>query len=425
MSLAVLIAAQVAAMSAPMSTTAPLPTAPAPVEAAVASPASDLPPEAMARQALADHPGVAASRARVGMARAEAEALRRGPHEITLEGAAGRRDIHGEGGFNEFETGLSRSFRLPGKAALDRQAGDLGLEAAGDRLALARRDAALSLAALWYDWLRAAEVQRNAAELVQTQTAVAQATRRRVELRDAAELELEQAGVALAMAEAQMQDAQAEHDRARLLLAGRFPEMPLPDEAPRLSDPAMNSDDIRMLQTLIIDRSLETAAAAREAEREAVLARRARADRYADPSVGLRLFSERGGDEQGAGVTVSIPLGGGHRRALADQATASASAALSERLLTEREVIAAANADVAELRARLASWRAGHEAVSRAERSAALSARGQALGAIDLTDRLYAERQANEARRLEIDARAAARALTAALSIRAGLLWPQ
>lgn len=384
---------------------------------------SDLPPDELVRQAIEAHPSVAAAKARFDVAVAQSETLRRGPYELTLEGGVSQRDIRNEAEFEEFEGGVSRSFRLPGKAALDRQAGELGVEAAEHRLQLARRDAALALADLWYEWLRTAELRRNAIMQIETQSAVVRATQRRVELRDAAELDLERARVALAMAEADMQNAVAENDRAHSLLTGRFPDLLLPVEAPELGAPALNPDQLTGLQAQIVDSSLEIALAASEADREAVVARRARADRLADPTIGLRLFRERGGEERGAGVTFSVPLGGGHRRALADQAAAAASAALSERILTEQEIVAAASADVAELRARFLSWSASHEAANRAGRSAELSARGQALGVIDLTDLLYAESQANDARRIEINARAMTRALAAKLMVRARTLW--
>ena len=384
---------------------------------------SDLPPPEMAIRALDAAPVVEAAVARVGAARAAEDALRRGAHEITAQGTVSRRSVEHERDYVEYDTTISRAFRLPGKAALDRRAGALGIDIAQDRMEDARHQAALVLATLWYDWLAAAELHRNARALVETQRALVKATGRRVEMRDAATLDLEQANAALALAEAQMEDAAAGRDRARTLLAARFPELVLPAEAPRLRDPALPDEGFERLQALIVERSHEIGAAAGTADRQAVLARRARADRTADPSLGLRLFSERGGEERGAGLYASLPFGGGHRRALASQAEAEASAAHAERVAVEREIAGNAAADVAETRARLAAWRAGAQAVRSAEASAALSSRGQQLGAIDLTDRLYAERQANESRAQEITARAAAARLLAKLRIDAHTLW--
>lgn len=40
--------------------------------------------------------------------------------------AAGQRDVRREGNYNEWEAGVSRRVRLPGKATLDRELGTLG-----------------------------------------------------------------------------------------------------------------------------------------------------------------------------------------------------------------------------------------------------------------------------------------------------------
>src|SRR3546814_1499146 len=64
------------------------------------------------------------------------------------------------------------------------------------------------------------------------------------------------------------------------------------------------SSYLAAMRDLVIERSHEIRAADREAQRLAVVARRIRADRIADPSFGVRLFSERGGMEQGAGIVI-------------------------------------------------------------------------------------------------------------------------
>jgi outer membrane protein TolC len=297
------------------------------------------------------------------------------------------------------------------------------VDVARNQMEDARHQSALMLAQLWYDWLWAGELHRNAEALVTNQRALARATNRRVALRDAARLELDQAEAALALAQAQSADAGANRDRARTLLASQFPDLPLPAEPPRLGEPSVADGELERLTTLIVERSHEIGAAVGSAERQRVMARRAQADRIADPSFGVRLFSERGGEEQGAGLFASLPLGGGHRRALADRADAEAQAARAEQSRIERFVSGNAAADAAELRARMAAWHASRAAVERAEGSAVLSARGQQLGVIDLADRLYAERQANEARAQEINARAASARLLLKLRIDAHTLW--
>lgn len=394
--------------------------------ASVATPAlaqnSDLPPASVVERVLESQPRVAAGKARIDASQAQAAALRRGTSEFTAEGSISRRSIDNEGNFVDYDASLSRPFRLPSKAKLDRAAGAIGVSIAENQFEDSRHQAALSLATLWYDWLLAADLHRNSVVLVENQRALANSTRHRMDVRDASDLEFQQASSAEALAQAQASDAVAQRDRARALLEIHYPDLPLPDEAPALAEPILPANLIDLTR-LIVERSHEIFAAAGTAEREAIMARRARLDRFADPSLGVRVFSERSGQERGAGLTASLPLGGGHRRALADQAIAQASAARAEQTIVEREVRANAEADAAELRARFSAWQASRDAVARAEKSASLATRGQQLGAIDLSDRLYAERQANEARAQELNARATVARLILKLRIDAHELW--
>lgn len=102
----------------------------------------------------------------------------------------------------------------------------------------ARHQAALSLATLWYDWLLGSDVHRNATRLVENQGALVASTRRRVEMRDAAQLALQQVTAANRLAESQAGNAAALRDRARALLGTLFPDLLLPAEAPSLAEPA-------------------------------------------------------------------------------------------------------------------------------------------------------------------------------------------
>ena len=177
------------------------------------------------------------------------------------------------------------------------------------------------------------------------------------------------------------------------------------------------------MRALVIERSHEIRAADREAQRLAVVARRVRADRIADPSFGVRLFSERGGMEGGAGVVASIPLGGGYRRAAADQASAEANAARLELANIQRSVAAIADADLSNARTRLEAWRSAQASAQSASDAAGRTERGYQLGQIDLVELLYARRQANDARRSEIDARSEASRALLKLQIDSHSIW--
>jgi outer membrane protein TolC len=231
-------------------------------------------------------------------------------------------------------------------------------------------------------------------------------------MRDASPLDVDQAQSALALAEAQAAQSHSQIERARIALLTHFPQITLAVEAPPMSEPELPVEPLPHLRDLVVERSHEIRAADREAQRMTVLSQRARMDRIADPSLGFRLFSERSGLERGAGLVVSMPLGGGHRRALSDRASSEASASMIDLEQVRRTIAATADVDLSDANTRFEAWQASRSAVTSAATAAGRTARGNQLGAIDLSDLLYAERQANEARRAEIAARnEAARAI--------------
>lgn len=384
---------------------------------------TDLPPAAEVERLLDQHPGVMAGAARLDAARAQEEMLRRGSHEITLSGSYVRRSVDREGDYNEYEGTVSRAFRLPGKASLDREAGALGIEVAQNRMEDARHQAALVLAGLWYDWLTADALHRNDRDNVQTLATLTGSIRRRMQLRDAARLDLDQALTAQAQAAAQASSSLADREQARARLAAGFPGLTLPDTVPEIATPDSPAAMLEAWRDRVIADSHEIRAAEREAERLATLARRVRTDRIADPSLGVRLFRERDGMERGVGLVASIPLGGGYRRAAAEQAGAEAGAARAELAAAQRAVVATAAADLSNARTRAEVWRHATGAMATASSSLSLSERAYQAGMLDLAELLYARRQLNDARRAEILARSDAVRALVKLRIDAHDLW--
>lgn len=384
---------------------------------------ADLPPVEKVAEALDNHPSVAAARARVEAARADRDMLARGTHEIAVAGSYVRRSVDREGGYDEFDATITRPFRLPGKAALDREAGALGIEVAENRMEDARHQAALQLSGYWNDWLVAGGLYRNDLDTARWLEKELSALRRRVALRDAAALDVDQATAALAQAQAQVATSLAAREQARVALAANFPEIPLPTEPPDTAVPALPPQGLAVMRDLVIERSHEIRAADREAQRLSIVARRIRADRIADPSFGVRLFSERSGMEQGAGIVMSMPLGGGHRRAAAERASAEGNAAQLEHMSVQRAVTAIADADLSNATLRLEAWKSTDLSARSVADALARTERGYQLGQIDLADLLYARRQAGEARRSEIMARSEAARALLKLEIDSHSLW--
>ncbi|KEO89103.1 transporter [Erythrobacter longus] len=382
-----------------------------------------LPDEAAVQEVLDEHPAVVAARARVEAARARAQGLRRGPHEFTLSGSYTRRRVDLGGEFDEYDAQLTRAIRLPGKARLDREIGEYGIVAASNLAEDARHQAALLLATHWFDWLSATALAKvdQAAVINYEQSLVA--ITRRMELRDAAQLDVDQARAALAEAQLALDHSEGSAAMARARLEVHFPRLPLPIEAPDLPRPEIADARLSQLRDQVVANSHEIGAAQAETRRMASVADRMGRDRLADPSVGVRLFSEFGGAETGAGLIFSIPLGGGHRRALAGEATANASAARAEESLARFNVEETADADLLDARYRIAAWQRSREAVDAQTAALFKLRRGYELGEIDLTDLLLGERMVHDAFRMEAEARCEAMRAITKLRIDSHALW--
>lgn len=382
-----------------------------------------LPPEEAVASALLDHPSVIAAHARLEAVRARSEATAKGPYEFTVQGSYVRRNVNGGAAFDEYDAQLSRPIRLPGKARLDRDIGAQAAIVAENVAEDARHEAALLLAARWFDWLSAsAQAEVDRAAVGNYETALA-AIKRRRDLRDASQLDVDQAEAALAEARRSLEQSSGFAMLARTRLAAQFPGLALPQQAPEVPLPAMADARLSQLGDLVVANSHMIAAAAAESARMAAVADRARADRMADPTIGLRLFSEFGGLERGAGVVVSMPLGGGHRRAIASEASAGASAARADEQLARFDVAETANADMTEARFRIASWQRAREAVAAQMAALEKLRRGHQLGEIDLADLLLGERMVHDAFRREAESRTEAMRAITKLRIDAHDLW--
>lgn len=384
---------------------------------------ADLPPSEKVAEALDGHPDVAAAAAHLASARARSNMLQSGSQEITVNSSAMRRNVDREGAYEEFDMTVSRPFRLPEKASLDRKAGALGIDVAENQMEDVRHQTALVLSELWHDWITAGTHYRNDLATVKGLEDAAKAVQRRLTLRDAAQLDLDQALAAAAQARTQAAVSLSLREQARVKLAASFPEVPLPTEAPELAVPTAPDITLQALRDLVLARSHEIRAAEREAQRLDVLARRARVDRIPDPSFGIRLFSERGGSETGAGIVASIPLGGAYRRAVGEEATAIANAARLKLIAVQRDIRGVADSDMSNAMLRLDAWRSADASARSMAEAATRTARAYEVGQLDLADLLYARRQTMDARRAEIDARSTADRALLKIQIDAHTTW--
>lgn len=382
-----------------------------------------LPPVETVQRALDEHPSVIAAHARLEAAQARADALSKGSAEFTVQGSYTRRDVSGGNQFDEYDAQLSRPFRLPGKARLDREIGLYGNKVAQNVAEDAKHEAALLLAAHWFDWLSASTQAQIDQAAVNNYVAALAAVERRRTLRDASQLDVDRAEAALADARRSLAQSSGLATLARTRLEAQFPALAVPVDAPEVPLPDMLDARLSQLGDLVVVNSHLIAAAEAESARMTAVAGRAQADRIADPTVGLRLFSEFGGLERGAGVIVSMPLGGGHRRALASEASAGASAARADEQLARFDVSETAEADMAAARFRMATWQRARESVEAQMAALEKLRRGHQLGEIDLSDLLLGEQMVHAAFRIEGEARTEAMRAITKLRIDAHDLW--
>lgn len=382
-----------------------------------------LPPEHLVLEVIANHPMVTAAEARFTESRAEAKLRKAGDHDTLVSASFARRDTRYDGNFTEWDSTISRGIRLPGKAKLDREIGALGIEVADNNLDDARHQTALLLKNHWFEWLEAASMEAiDRAALATWQQELA-AVRRKAEVREAAMLDIQEINAALAGAEAELLASSARLEETRSALLLMFPNLPLPATAPELTSPQAVPLDSGYWRDLILSRSHELKAAEREAARQMTVARRSKQDRLPDPTVGVRLFSERGGEESGVGLVVSMPFGFGRRAAISDIDRARALTAEAQSLQVRREIELVADRDVRQAASAFTVWERAAESLGMAQAVTAKIRRARELGDRSLTDVLRTVRQEQMAARTELLARARAHDTRTQLMIDAHELW--
>jgi len=382
---------------------------------------SDLPPTELARQWIDQEPAVVEARRALDAATHGAAALRASPHEWTTRVSAQQRRYDTGRNSTEWMAALERTIRIGGKAELDGQLGDAELVIGQARVGEARHEAARALADLWLAWL-AASRQR---ELWMEQLSFAEASFKAVETRrrsgDAAVLDVNVARGDLLEVQRQVSAATSAEAKAKAKLSVRFPaaaydakplaepgelDLPLPQWRERI---LAESDAIRIAEGLLKKAELTAA--------------RMRADRVADPTVGVYTASEAMRSERIIGLSLSIPLGGGYRNARMQQALQEVEAARArvehQRREEEAEIVEA----YLEATGGLERWRLASQGLAASRDTARLTQRAYTLGEADLQTLLLARRQALEVSTAAEQARLEALRWQHRLLIDAHFIW--
>lgn len=384
-----------------------------------------LPAPAQVAAALQAQPVVRAAAERVQAASATQRALEVGSHELQANAGVQQRHVRDEQRrYHEWELGLSRTLRLPRKAALDRQIGDGTYHLARLRLEDAEHQVARRLLDAWMHWLRSSALAAETAAQSQLLERERDAVARRLALGDAAQRDVDalEAERATQAAQALMaRDAQA---AARQLLILGFAPIAVPEQLPPLPDPAdwlgAPPQDWR---ARIVAESAEVAMAQGNSQLQAHTAERAHAERTPDPTLGVRVLSDRGGRERTVGLVLSIPVGSAYRSAIASAESANAHAAQAQAADTLRTIEQEAWLAVQAAQSKHAQWQALQQALTAQTAASQRTHKAWELGEAPLSEYLLALRTLHQTRLAETQARVDA--LQAALRVRidAHAMW--
>ena len=375
----------------------------------------------IARPLLDQDPGVAAARAGLEVARLEAGILDKSPYEWTARATGQQRRLDSGPRYNEWNIGVERTIRLPGKAAADRGIGTATVEQSQARNGEALLKAARELMALWVDWLAAERAHELAANNLQSIQTSLTAVEKRARAGDASKLDVSIARAELAEHKRLDNDAKTQAAATWSRLSTRFPGLKrqiqtLPTPSP-LGESAVfwrdrilaESDELKVVQA-----QLRTAQSQVE---------RARADKIPDPTLGVYTASEIGGQERFAGVMISIPIPGGVRDARHAKAIAVVGVSRQELELKRRQLETEIASAITIARGAYDSLRIANEGAAAMRENATLIQRAYTLGEAELQALLLARRQATAAMNNVLQAQVTALKAYYGLLVDAHLIW--
>lgn len=380
-------------------------------------------PKETARPLLEQDPRVAAARAGLTTARHEAGILEQSPYEWTARAWGQRRAVDAGPRYREWNVGIERTLRLPGKALADRAIGQATVDESRARYGEAIHESARELMALWLEWLTSERARALAAENLQSVLANLGAVDKRTRAGDASRLDLNLARAELAEQQRADNDARTQSSAAWARLSARFPgitRQSLPAQTPSAvligADESIwrarilaESDEIKITQT-----HLQIAQAQAD---------RAQSERLPDPTLGVYTASEVGGRERLTGVSLSIPLPGGLRQSRQAKALAAVEIARSNVELKTREIETEVAAALVTARGTHESQQIANEGARAMQENAKLVQRAYSLGEGDLQSLLLARRQATAAANSALSAQMSALKAYYGLLIDAHLVW--
>ncbi|MDP3245374.1 MAG: TolC family protein [Polaromonas sp.] len=356
---------------------------------------SGLLPTEIARPLLEQDPRVAAARAGLEVARQEASILGKSPYEWTAKALGQRRSLDTGPRYREWNVGIERTIRLPGKGSADRNIGKATIEESEAQYGEALHESARELVSLWLDWLVAERGRELAASSLVAVQENLMAVDKRIRAGDASRLDLNFANAELAEQKRMDNDARTQAAAAWARLSARFPG--ISRQSVLLPSPMLIAEDENLWRDRIISENDMLKVMQSQLRIAQAQADRARADRVPDPTLGVYTASEVGGRERISGITLSIPLPGGLRDSRSSKALAAAEVARNTVELKKREVETEIASALVTARGTYESLQIANEGALAMQENAKLVQRAYALGEGDLQTLLLARRQVTAA----------------------------
>ena len=378
-------------------------------------------PTEIARPLLEQDPRVAAARAGLEVAKQESSILDKSPYEWTGKALGQRRSLDTGPRYREWNVGIERTIRLPGKGSADRNIGKATIEESEARYGEALHESARELVSLWVDWLAAERGRELAAlNLVGVQENL-KAVDKRTRAGDASKLDLNLASAELAEQKRMDNDAKTQAAAAWARLSVRFPGVSR--QSALLPSPMLIAEEEALWRDRIIAESDELKVVQTQLQIAQAQADRARADRVPDPTFGVYTASEVGGRERISGITLSIPLPGGLRDSRSSKALAAVEVARNAVDLKKRELETEIASALVTARGAYESLQIANEGALAMQENARLVQRAYALGEGDLQTLLLARRQTTAAANSALSAQVGALKAYFGLLIDAHLIW--
>jgi outer membrane protein TolC len=384
-------------------------------------PTPGLLPTDIVRPLIDRDPEVAAARATREVARQDASLARASPYEWSAKATAQRRSVEPGTRYSEWNVGLERTLRLPGKARADGDIATATIDEGEARYGEALHETARELLDLWLNWTEAEQTVLLAASQVTAAKDNFESVEKRVKAGDAARLDAGIARAELGEQQRGASDAKTAANVAWARLHARFPD--LPRSFPQVPEPMVLEGASERLRARIIDQSDELKISEALFSKAQAHTARARADRIPDPTVGVFTASEVGGRERLTGVMLSIPIPGAIRRGRAEKSLHSAEVSRHELELKKRALDATINATLALASGAYESWQIAENSATAMRENGQLMQRAYSLGETDLQALLTARRQAATAAQSALTTKVAAARAYYSLLVDAHLVW--